>query len=259
MVSATRVPNRGAICCATGFHGLSRVWDRSITPSLSLASSGFGRDASRPLRAQPITPLCPSRRRCRARVVVLAADHQLPGDAGHLVGQRHGGQLGRLALEELEEPGRGHGLCRAGLLDHRGRPDHQHAAQGLVAGPGDPAQPRLAGGGMVLRRQPDPGRELPAGAEGLRIGRLHHQHRGADRPDAGDLRQAPAELVGAMPGHQLGLDRLHLACSLGVFPGIAAQTSPAPAPAASHPLRSRASSGSILSSPLAATRPNSAA
>ena len=41
------------------------------------------------------------------RIVVLAADHQLPGDAGHLVGQRHGGELGRFALQQLDQPRRG--------------------------------------------------------------------------------------------------------------------------------------------------------
>ena len=41
------------------------------------------------------------------RLVRLAADHQLPGDAGELVGQRHCGELWRLALEKLDQPGRG--------------------------------------------------------------------------------------------------------------------------------------------------------
>ena len=47
-------------------------------------------------------------RRCRTVVVVaLAADHQFPGDACGLVGQRHRGQLRRLAPNELRQPGRG--------------------------------------------------------------------------------------------------------------------------------------------------------
>ena len=47
------------------------------------------------------------RRAAALRVVAFAADHQLPGDARGLVGQRHGRELGRLALEELDQPGRG--------------------------------------------------------------------------------------------------------------------------------------------------------
>ena len=39
-------------------------------------------------------------------VVGLAARHQLPGDARRLVGERHGGELGRLALQQRDEPGR---------------------------------------------------------------------------------------------------------------------------------------------------------
>ena len=36
----------------------------------------------------------------------LARHHQLPGDPGDLVGQRHRGQLRRLALEQRHQPGR---------------------------------------------------------------------------------------------------------------------------------------------------------
>jgi hypothetical protein len=53
--------------------------------------------------------------------IALARDHQLPGDAGHLVGQRHGGQLRRLALETLGEPGLGLAAALS-PMDYAGEP-----------------------------------------------------------------------------------------------------------------------------------------
>src|SRR4051794_35310965 len=47
----------------------------------------------------------------------------------------------------------------------------------------------LAGRRVVLRCQPKPCCELAPGSEQARIGRLHDQHRGADLPDAWDLRE----------------------------------------------------------------------
>src|SRR6202022_2044554 len=89
--------------------------------------------------------------RCPLRIIALAADHQLPGDARHLVGQRHGGELWRLAFEQFEPPGRGMPAPLAALLDPPGCSRHQPAAQGLVPGPGDHAEPHLAGGRVILR------------------------------------------------------------------------------------------------------------
>jgi hypothetical protein len=40
-------------------------------------------------------------------MVAFPCDHQLPGDASNFVGQRHGGQFGRLTLEKFDEPWRG--------------------------------------------------------------------------------------------------------------------------------------------------------
>ena len=62
------------------------------------------------------------------RRVGLTGYHQLPGDPGDLVGQRHRGQLRRLALEQRNEPGRYSGLAPLSMPDHRCRTDHQHTA-----------------------------------------------------------------------------------------------------------------------------------
>src|SRR5207237_4415637 len=66
------------------------------------ATSGM---RSRALGRGSIAPLPGSD--CAVTVVALAADHQLPGDARRLIGERHGGKLRRLALDERQQPGRG--------------------------------------------------------------------------------------------------------------------------------------------------------
>jgi hypothetical protein len=66
------------------------------------------------------------------RIVAFAADHQFPGDARGLVSERHGGELGRFAGEDVDEPGRGTAAPTPHLLDDRRGPDHHQAAQGLA-------------------------------------------------------------------------------------------------------------------------------
>ena len=84
-------------------------------------------------------------------IVGLAADHQLPGNARRLVGERHGGKLRRLALDKRCQPGRRVPTRLPGVLDHRGGADHQNAAQCLIAGSRDDPEALLAGGGVILR------------------------------------------------------------------------------------------------------------
>lgn len=112
------------------------------------------------------------------------------------------------------------GFAAPHLLDHGGCANHQHAAQGLVAGAGDRSEPGFAGCRVILWGQPDPRREISAGSEGLRLADFHDQQRGADRPDAGDLRQPPAGFIVAVPGHQLGFDRLQLRLQPGILRGV---------------------------------------
>ena len=111
---------------------------------------------------------------------------------------------------------------------------------------------------MVLRRQAGPGRAHAARTEAVRIDDLGDHQAGPDRADDRDLHQPPAELVRAMEGGQLPLDPRDRRAQLGVLLAklaehLAGQRRKAFISAI------RASSGSILSTPLAATRPNSAA
>src|SRR5580698_937389 len=87
-------------------------------------------------------------------VVTLARRQQLPGDAGNLVGERHRRELRRLARQQRHEPGCRTAAALLRLLDDGGSSRYQHAAQHLISGAGDLADPGLAGGGMILRGQP---------------------------------------------------------------------------------------------------------
>ena len=70
---------------------------------------------------------------------------------------------------------------------------------------------------MILRRQADPGRELPPRSKHLGRGGLHHQQRRADRTDAGNLGETSVAFIGLVPGHELGVDFSDLRLQLCIF------------------------------------------
>ena len=114
----------------------------------------------------------------------LAAVHRGPQDASVLVGQCHHGLLPTRALTQGEHPfgypiiaalGSHHGRLRA--LDQQG-------AQVSVAAFGDGAQPVLAATGMLLWHQAEPGGELRATAELLKVAHCGNCRRSADGTDA---------------------------------------------------------------------------
>src|SRR5262252_8250780 len=141
--------------------------------------------------------------------VGLAGHHYGPSDAGHLVGQRDGRHLLRLARQQASQPWRGTVLLD-GLLDHRRGAEYDQPAKPLVALAADLAEPLFAAGRVLARRDANPRRKMPGRAEHRRIGHLEGKADGADRPDAGDRGQALAGLILAMPGYQPRFDRLQL-------------------------------------------------
>src|SRR4029079_19819327 len=74
------------------------------------------------------------------RPVDLLARHQRPGDARHLVRERHGGQPDRPPLQEPAGPRPGGTAPVLGPVDHRRGPEDQQPADLPVAGLGDPAE-----------------------------------------------------------------------------------------------------------------------
>ena len=71
---------------------------------------------------------------------------------------------------------------------------------------GDPAEPFLAAGRMLLGNKPDPGRQVASGRERLPITHLSNQGGGDDRANARDFLEPPAFFTRAMPGMDVLLD-----------------------------------------------------
>src|SRR6516162_3183705 len=76
-----------------------------------------------------------------------------------------------------------------------------------VAALGYPAQAMFAAGGILPWHQAQPGRELAPTAEAARFYHRGGEGCGDDRADARNARQALADGVALVPGHELLLDR----------------------------------------------------
>ena len=145
----------------------------------------------------------------RLRLAVeFAAHHHGPQDAGHLVGQRNGGELSRPSRQQLDQPGRG--APGLGKLDHRGGAEHQEPAQACVTLSTDPAWPGPAAGRILPRGYPEPGGEVARRTKRPGVGDLEREADCADRTDARLRRQRLADRVLFVPGQQLDLDDLEL-------------------------------------------------
>src|SRR5262249_58937700 len=83
--------------------------------------------------------------------------------------EREGGDLGGGAREQRGEPGTMASAMDLGVADPRKGASREQAAQIAVALFADPAKLVLAPARVLLRHQPDPGREVPSGSEGLGI------------------------------------------------------------------------------------------
>src|ERR671912_1189825 len=146
------------------------------SPYASVATAGLRRDGRSSVRA--------------------ALDQQGPDDAGRLVGQGDGGQHPRLAREHPRQPRTLRRATLTGPPDHRTGAQDEQAPDGALAHLRDGPELVLAPGRPLQRRQPEPGREVPPGAEALR-----RRHQGGDRgrrdrADAGDRHQPPRDGVG---------------------------------------------------------------
>src|SRR5690348_15844030 len=77
----------GGVEPTTGSHGVSRALDRSITPPVVLEQAAAHDATAKRVAALKWFAASGAAAR-RVQIVAFAADHQLPGDARHLVGQR---------------------------------------------------------------------------------------------------------------------------------------------------------------------------
>src|SRR6266446_10502928 len=84
---------------------------------------------------------------------------------------------------------------RLGMLDYRGRPQHQQLPQPLIASPTDAAQRLFARGRAFPRNQPEPGGEVARRCELPRIDPQRKIQR-PDRPNLRDRSQPPAHRIG---------------------------------------------------------------
>src|SRR5216684_3215208 len=127
MVSATRVPINHTTCLGPmGPTDFLAPWIDLILPSTPLAAP-----AQSVRRTRPTDLLSGGSHRYLGRlraVVTLACRHQLPGDTGNLVSERHRREFRRLTLEQGEQPGRRTATAVPNLLDHGGRSHHQQPA-----------------------------------------------------------------------------------------------------------------------------------
>ena len=103
-----------------------------------------------------------SRRECDGFLVAFTLGHHGPRHPCDLVGERDRGDFRWLARQQGCEPGPVFGAMDLGIADHGQRAGREQAAQVAITLFADTAEPISAPARMLLRHEPDPGREIPA-------------------------------------------------------------------------------------------------
>src|SRR6266705_898595 len=93
-----------------------------------------------------------------------------------------------------------------GIANHCQRAGREQAAQIAIALLADTAEPVLAPARVLLRHEPDPGREIPSRSESLRISNAGDQSGGQRGTNARDLIEPLACRIGSMPGHDPAIE-----------------------------------------------------
>src|SRR6516225_6484010 len=97
-----------------------------------------------------------------------------------------------------------------GIADHGKRACREQAAQIAITLLADAAEFFSAPARMLLRHQPDPGREVAPRAKRLRVGDARDQSRGQGRTHSRNLIEPFARLMRAMPDHDLAIEVQYL-------------------------------------------------
>ena len=109
---------------------------------------------------------CPARSRLSRKrdgfLVSLAPGHHGPDHSRNLVGERYCGNLGRTPCQQGREPGPMFGAMDLGVTDDRKRAGHKQAAQIAITLFAYIAEPVLASTRVLLRHEPNTGREIPS-------------------------------------------------------------------------------------------------
>src|SRR5580692_3836307 len=109
---------------------------------------------------------CPARFRLSRKrdgfLVSLAPGHHGPDHSRDLVGERDSRNLGRPPRQQCREPGPMFGAMDLGVTDDGERAGHEQAAQIAVTLFAYIAEPVLASTRVLLRHEPNPGREIPS-------------------------------------------------------------------------------------------------
>src|SRR4029077_19373598 len=126
------------------------------------------------------------RRECGGFSVAFVPGHHRPCHPGEFVGERDGGNLGGSPRQQCGEPGSMLRAVDLGIADHGERAGGEQAAQIAIALLADTAKLILAPARVLLRHEPDPGREVSSRSEGLGVGNARNQCRCERRTDAGD-------------------------------------------------------------------------
>src|SRR3974390_633773 len=157
---------------------------------LIAGSTGAALSAVRPPNRY-VTPdvrcnLVSSRRESRGLPVALTPGHHGPRHAGDLVGERDRSNLGRSTRQQPRKPGPMVGAMDLGIADHCERAGREQAAQIAIALFADTAKLVLAPARVLLRHEPNPGREVPARSEGSWISNAGDERCCQRRTDARD-------------------------------------------------------------------------
>src|SRR6516162_2016788 len=151
--------------------------------------------SSQPLRHAGAPAGSRSRRESGRLPIAFVPDHHGPGHPGEFVGKRYGSDPGGSPCQQSSEPGPMPGAVDFGIADHCKRASREEAAQIAIALLADIAKLVLTPARVLLRHEPNPGREIPSRSEGSWLSNAGDQCCGQRRTDARDRIQPLAGRV----------------------------------------------------------------
>src|SRR5215475_10233691 len=147
-----------------------------------------------------------SRRQCDGFLVALPFRHDRPGHPSDLVGERDGSDLGWPPRQQCRKPWSMFGAVKLSIADHGERTGGEQAAQIAIALLADVAELVFAAARVMLRHQPDPGREIPSRSKCLGIPNARHQRSCKCRADTRDGIESLTGLIRSVPCHDAAIE-----------------------------------------------------